>query len=64
MATKLLPGGITIRIRKIEQADNQPHVLAHLKPKLVVTEYGDTRCLPISRKVAEVLIANGFSVEG
>jgi hypothetical protein len=31
------------------------------KPELVVTERGDTRCLPVSREVAEVLIARGMS---
>lgn len=31
------------------------------KAYLEVTEDGDTRLLPISKKVAEVLIANGFT---
>lgn len=52
-------------IKEIEKADMEPTI--HLnssknwKPSLVVIENGMVRMLPISKKVAEVLIANGMS---
>jgi hypothetical protein len=60
MVTKVLPGGISRDVRRIEKPDNVS-VQVSSQPKLVVLEYGDVRCLPISRRVAEVLIACGFN---
>ena len=62
MTTKILPGGITRGVRQIEKAEAiRVQVGYNRQPTLNVEEYGDTRCLPISRVVAEVLIAWGIS---
>lgn len=64
MAVKILPGGICKGIRQIEKADSL-HISVNsglaLPSVLCVTENGDTRSLHISKQVAEVLIAYGFS---
>ncbi len=62
MATKVLPGGISGRVRVIEKPDDI-HIQVHPtgEQKLVVIEEGDARMLPISVAVAEVLIASGIS---
>lgn len=68
MATEVLPGGICNGIRRIQPPDGVQVVTNSnrqiLGPRLAVIEGGDTRLLPISREVAEVLIAYGFSYEG
>lgn len=64
MATKVLPGGITRGVRKIRRPTHtQVHFdrLNNDKPSLTVIEHGDTRTLPISRAVAEVLVARGMA---
>lgn len=61
MSTKVLPGGITDGIRHIEEGDYPPTITVGKRPKLCVVEHGDVRCLPISRQVAEILIANGMA---
>lgn len=61
MATYVKTGMISDGIRNIGRAD-YVHVLLHdgKRPVLSVTEHADTRLLPISRQVAEVLIARGM----
>lgn len=56
-------GGITKGIRKLYAPDSplQVCVPGDGPPCLYVTRYGNTETLPISRRVAEELIAAGFS---
>ncbi len=64
MATKVLPGGISRGVREIEKPDNVGITIDfNGRCRLDVLENGDSRGLPISQKVAEVLIALGFSFE-
>lgn len=55
-------------IHEIPKADHKPHIhinaRGHGIPSLVVMENGECRILPISQRVAEVLLANGMSQEG
>jgi len=60
MALRYKPGGITKGIRILKKPDVVT-VIVGPKPELAIYERGDTRVLPISRKVAEVLIANGMN---
>lgn len=64
MATQVKPGGITKGIRHLEKDDWQPTIHLDMnqngKPFVSVVEHGDVRLLPISKAVAEVLIANGM----
>jgi hypothetical protein len=63
MTTKVKPGLIAKGIRIIGKADRKPFIQIPIQSgrcDLIVTEHGDTRGLTISKKVAEVLIANGF----
>lgn len=58
--------GITQGVQKIQRPDwLQVHFDTgnNSKPSLMVGENGNTRSLPISKKVAEVLIATGASYE-
>lgn len=62
MAEKVLPGGVTRGIRSLGKADTlYVQVGPDRQPTLNATEQGDTRRIPISRAVAEVLIAYGLS---
>ncbi len=69
MSVKVLPGGITRGVRIIEKPDTVSiRIESRLCgrryipcPFLDVIEGGDTRSLPITVRVAEVLIANGMS---
>jgi len=61
MAEKVL-GLITRSVRKLEKSEGVYVFLPNGgKTSLSVIESGDCRLLPISRKVAEVLIANGMA---
>ena len=69
MATKVLAGGITDKIRHIEKAEHlnlrytrmkYPTKYSRDEYRLDVTENGDTRSLKISREVFEVLAAWGI----
>lgn len=63
----LKPGGISKGIRRLKKPQ---YVGIDIdgnagKPSLVVTHAnGDTECLPISKRVAESLIARGMNYEG
>ena len=65
--TNLKPGCISKGIRHLKKPQ---HVTINIdgnskKPSLVVIHAnGDTDCLPISKKVAEVLIARGMAYGG
>lgn len=50
------------KVRKLRKADGKPsvHIPRTGKASLMVTRYGNTEALPISRRVAEELIAVGF----
>ncbi len=64
MATKIKAGLVARGVRRIAKADHKPFVFIsgkNDKCALSVTEYGDTRLIPISKKTAEVLLANGFT---
>jgi hypothetical protein len=57
---------ISDRVRQLKRADCKPQVHLDLdknRAGLAVIENGDCRLLPISNKVAEVLIANGFGYD-
>ena len=59
-------GHITRTVRELCKAEDVSVCLTpgFVKTVLSVTENGDIRMLPISRKVAEVLIAQGFAYQG
>lgn len=62
MATTVLPGGVTKGVRRIKKPDAlMVNVPRGENPYLCVVENGDCRRLPISKKVAEVLIARGMT---
>ena len=65
MAIQVLPGGITTGVRRIKKADYPLQVNFDLnnnsKARLTVVENGDVSSVPISKKVAEILVANDIS---
>lgn len=65
MATQVLPGLITEGVRVIASSDFGPQIdfdlNNHSKAVLTVVESGNSRSVPISKKVAEILIAHGMS---
>lgn len=61
MAMTILAGGACMGVRRIEKADSISVFVssaARTPSRLLVEERGDIRSLPISRDVAEVLIAH------
>ncbi len=60
---KSIKGSIDGKIRNLKKADIKPYIyLPHKgRPQLSVIRYGMSEGLPISRRVAEELIAAGFS---
>lgn len=61
MAMNVLNGSINRWLKEIEKAEHlQITTLQNGNSVLLVTEYGDTRALPISNAVAEVLVAFGI----
>lgn len=51
------------KVRNLKKADMKPQVQLPRDglPSLLVSRYGNCECLPISRRVAEELIAAGLS---
>lgn len=60
---KCIKGVINGKVRHLKKSDYglQVRLPSGCKPELIVTRYGNTEALSISRRVAEELIAAGVS---
>ena len=65
VASRDVKGRYNKKTRELKRADYRPYI--HFdkhnndRPSLAITRFGDHELLPISRRVAEELLANGFS---
>lgn len=62
VTAKCVKSSINGKVRRLRKADKKPGIyIGGEKPALCVTRHGNLELLPISRRLAEELIAAGFS---
>lgn len=61
---KCVKGSVNGKVRVLRKADSKPQLVIPSdggKPSLAIIRYGNCECLPISKRVAEELLAAGFN---